>query len=365
MLSRRGFIAASAYALCGWRGDALASGTEGLRSLRRRSKALIGGQTTIAEIKSDAALAGRIAREFELVTPGRELKWETLQPSPGDYRFEYADAIVEWAEKNRMRVRGHNLIWPNYGTPDWVKQSANRGNARSLLENHVRTVVQRYAGRIYAWDVLNEPLNVWDKRVDSLAAKPWADLLGQEYMDAAFHVAASTDPHARLIWNQNYLESTDAGDEENRQAMLAHLRRMKRNGTPIHGIGIESHLFAEKPLAKQRLERFLGEVRGLGLEVHLTEVDVIDTQLPADVAKRDTLVAGVYRDYLDFMLRVAEPSVISFWSFSDRRNWLDWIAPTVGKYMRADHLPHRPGLVDANLNNKPAYWAVQQILSAN
>jgi endo-1,4-beta-xylanase len=327
------------------------------------SARFVGGQIIVAEILNDLPFTSRFLREFQIATPGRELKWQTLHPAPGQYGFEYADKFIAWTQQNSMLVRGHNLVWPNYGTPEWVMKSATRSNARAMLEDHIETVVRRYAGKIHSWDVLNEALNVWDKRSDLLALHPWTELIGPEYIDFAFHTAASADPRARLIWNQNYIESDDAGDEQNREAMLVQLRRLKAAGVPIHGIGIESHLFAEKPLATSRLERFIGEVRSLGLEIQITELDVIDTQLPFEKQRRDEMVADVYKRYLDFMIRIANPTVIVFWSLSDKDNWLDWAAKTNAKYMRTDGAPHRPGLLDVDLNEKAAYHAVKDALS--
>jgi len=363
LLDRRGFLLNATLALATAVKCIPNKTPLGLRDRASCSPWLVGGQITYAEIQSDAPLAARFVREFGIATPGIELKWQTVHRAPGQYSFDYADKFMIWAQQNRMLVRGHNLIWPNYGTPQWVMGYATRSNARTLLEEHINTVVRRYAGKIHSWDVLNEGLNVWDKRADLLALRPWAELLGPEYIDIAFHTAASADPHARLIWNQNYIESDDAGDEQNREAMLVQLRRLKSANVPIHGIGIESHLFAEKPLATSKMERFIGEVRSLGLEIQITELDIIDTQLPGEIERRDQLVADAYKRYLELMIPIADPTAIVFWSFSDRRNWLDWAAKTNAKYMRPDGALHRPGLLDAELRDKPAYEAVGASLS--
>jgi endo-1,4-beta-xylanase len=363
MLSRRRFLTDMPLAFAAGARCIPTPQPLGLRDVARCSPFLVGGQTTSAEILGDAPFASRFLEEFGIVTPGIELKWQTVHPAPGEYHFEHADRFMSWAIQNRLLVRGHNLVWPNYGTPKWVMQSVTKSNARALLEEHITTVTKRYIGKIHSWDVLNEGLNVWDKRSDLLALHPWVELLGPDYIDIAFHAAAAADPNARLIWNQNYIEADEAGDEANRQAMLVQLRRLKRNGVPIHGIGIESHVFAEKPLAIAPMERFVGEVRSLGLEVQITELDVIDTQLPSDPGLRDARVAEVYKRYLELMLRTAHPTLVTFWTFSDRRNWLDWAAKDNAKYARADGMPHRPGLLDMSLQKKPAYAAVRSVLS--
>lgn len=362
MLDRRKFLLDGSLAIVGAAKCRPDAKPVGLRDVARCSPWLIGGATTIGEVASNASFASRFVRECGIVTPAAELKWQTLHPVPGEFRFDHADKFMSWAETHSLQVRGHNLVWPNYGTPKWVSECATKNNAQALLEEHIYAVAGRYAGKIHTWDVLNEGLNVWDKRSDLLAVRPWVELLGPEYIDTAFHAAARADPHARLLWNQNYIEADNPGDAQNRDALLVQLRRLKKADVPIHGIGIESHLFAEKPLAMAGLERFVGEVRSLGLEIQITELDVIDTQLPNDNIQRDALVADVYKRYLELMMRIANPKVITFWSLSDRRNWLDWAASSTPKYMRADRAAHRPGLLDSNLREKPAYDAVRAVL---
>ena len=362
-MDRRGFLINGSMALAASAKCLPNRNPSGLKDRANCAPWLVGGEITYAEILNDAPLATRFVREFGIATPVTELKWQTLHRAPGEYKFDWADKFMSWAQQNRILVRGHNLVWPNYGTPQWVMESATKSNARTILEEHINTVVRRYTGKMHSWDVLNEALNVWDKRPDLLALHPWADLIGPEYIDIAFHTAASADPHARLIWNQNYVESDDAGDEQNRAAMLVQLRRLTAAHVPIHGIGIESHLFAEKSMATSKMERFIGEVRSMGLEVQITELDIIDTQLPAAIDRRDQLVADAYKRYLELMIRIANPTVIAFWSFCDRRDWLDWAAKSSPKYMRSDGAPHRPGLLDTDLHEKPAYFAVCDALS--
>ena len=363
MLDRRQFLLDGSLALAAAAKCVSIQNPIGLRERAHCAPWLVGTAMPYSWVAYDAPLGARVVREFGILTLMNELKWVSVHTAPGVYSFDTADKFMNWAQQNRLLVRGHNLAWPDYGTPKWVMDYATRSNARALLEEHVNTVVRRYAGRIHSWDVLNEALSVWDKRPDLLASHPWVDLIGPEYIDIAFHTAASADPHARLIWNQNYLESDDPVDQQNRDAMLAQLRRLKSAGVPIHGIGIESHLFAEKTMATSNMERFIGEVRSLGLEVQITELDVIDTQLPLDLERRDQMVADVYKRYLELMTRIANPTVIAFWCFTDKNNAWDWAAKTLPKYRRSDGAPHRPGLLDADMREKPAYYAVSAALS--
>lgn len=64
------------------------------------------------------ALTGKM---FNLVTPENEMKWVINEPVQGKVTYERADAIVQYAQKNNMKVRAHNLIWHKQ-IPDWLNK---------------------------------------------------------------------------------------------------------------------------------------------------------------------------------------------------------------------------------------------------
>ena len=84
----------------------------------------------------------------------------------------------------------------------------------------------------------------------------------------------------------------------------------------------------------------------------VTELDVKDASLSADIAMRDRIVAAAYEDYLNVVLD--EPAVIAVltWGLSDRYTWLSEFAP------RQDGLPVRPLPLDKNMNRKLAWNAI-------
>jgi endo-1,4-beta-xylanase len=114
-----------------------------------------------------------------------------------------------------------------------------------------------------------------------LRRKPWLDLLGPEYIDLAFHTAAAADPEARLILNECYIEHDTPAEAARRDALLALLTRLKKAGVPVSGLGIQGHLRGATPLDRRGLTRFLEQIRGLGLDVTVTELDVDEIGVPA------------------------------------------------------------------------------------
>jgi endo-1,4-beta-xylanase len=119
-------------------------------------------------------------------------------------------------------------------------------------------------------------------------------------------------------------------------------------------LGIQSHLLAETNVTGPGFKRFLLAVEDLGLSILVTEMDVYDTLLPADIAVRDGLVAKQYYNYLSFIFKFKSAKTVLTWGLSDRYTWLSKQKP------RSDGLPVRPLLFDAELQPKPAFDAVMR-----
>jgi endo-1,4-beta-xylanase len=134
--------------------------------------------------------------------------------------------------------------------------------------------------------VVNEPIVPWSKRDDGLYPGIWLNLLGPEYIEIAFHAAAAADPKALRVLNTYYVEQGTPDHEKGRRDNLRFLQQCKRRGVPIQAIGIESHLDASLPPGGPALRRFVDEVRALGLQVLITELDVNDSQVTGNLQDR-------------------------------------------------------------------------------
>lgn len=322
---------------------------------RANAKGLIyGAASRHAILSSDTNFAVRFVQECTMLVPEWELKWNFLRPSLDRFDFVLGDWLVDFAQQHGLLVRGHTLLWHD-ALPDWFHTSINRQNAESVLINHIETVVKHYKGKMHSWDVVNEAINVrrfWGQS-SGLRNSPWLEFLGENYIDLAFHVAAQADPEALLVYNDYGLEYDTPEDEAKREAVLKLLERLKTQGVPIHAFGMQSHLDGkEARLNPKKLRQFLADVASLGLKILVTELDVTDKKLPADITVRDRIVAAAYEDYLNVVLD--EPAVIAVltWGLSDRYTWLSEFEP------RPDGLPVRPLPLDANLNRKLAWNAM-------
>lgn len=118
-----------------------------------------------------------------------------------------------------LLLRGHPLLW-HKALPNWLEETLNQENTRNILINHIQTIVQRYAGRIHSWDVVNEAIYPEHGRYDSLRITRWLKFLGPNYIDTAFHLAAAADPQALLVYNDYGLDYDTPKADAKRNAVL-------------------------------------------------------------------------------------------------------------------------------------------------
>jgi endo-1,4-beta-xylanase len=339
----------------------LADQAQTLNQLARK-RGIILGVSADPQYLQVPMFADFIASNFDMITPGNQLKFGTLHPAQSVYNFTGADTVMKFAKANHMRVHGHNLCW-DILNPGWVKDVVNKDNAREILEDHIHMVAGRYKGRIDSWDVVNEPIRVNAKRPDGLSTGPWLDALGPEYIDIAFQATLETDPKALRVLNLDNTEQASQIGDEVRRTSLQLVRDLVRRGVPVQAIGLESHLQTSFPALNPGRTKFIEQLRELGLEVLLTELDVDDTSAPGPDDARRAEVAKYYYDFLKDILPVSQAKRVIFWSFTDKDNWYDFGAKRAWYLKRADGEGHFPGLLTADGVPTPALAAVRAALA--
>ena len=297
----------------------------GLKELAAPLGIWIGAAVTVAPLAGEPAYGEAVRRECSVVTPENEMKWGPIHPGRDRYDFARADAIVDFARAAGIAVHGHTLVWHNQN-PAWLTTGAVApGELEGLLREHVAAVVGRYAGRVAAWDVVNEAL----ADDGTLRASLWAQRLGPGYLAAAYRAAHAADPQARLLYNDYGAEGlTRKGDAQYR--LLAGLLAQ---GVPLHGVGFQVHVTAAGVPAEP-LARNLERLAALGLELYVTEMDVRLPTPPSDEAL--AAQAAVYRSVLDVCL--AQPACKGFqtWGIADRHSWIPGRYPGFGAALPLD-----------------------------
>jgi endo-1,4-beta-xylanase len=350
-LSRRALLAAGIGSLAAPAAGGAIEPTLG--ALAGDKGLLFGASFAVHELDAPygAAYADLYKRECRILTSELELKMGTLRPSADALDFAPADRLLAFAKANGQAVRGHTLIW-NDALPDWFRR-LGPGETEHLLDAHIQTVMERYRGRIKHWDVVNEPIGPWDKLPGNLRTGVFLDALGEGYIARSFREARRADPAATLVLNEAQTEPADESGEVFRQSLLALVKRLLAEGAPIDAIGLQSHIDTRRPYDFPRFAAFVAELAALGLEIHITELDVNDAGLTGPVRERDRKVAANYRAFLGSVLQVKAVTTVVTWQLADHTSWLNSVLKSKSKSR-----PPRPLPYDQAFRRKAAWEAI-------
>jgi endo-1,4-beta-xylanase len=304
--------------------------------------------------------AGLILREFNSITAENAMKMGPIHPKENEYFWLHADSIVNFAVRNKMKLRGHTLCWHNQ-TPPWMFVDAEGDTVSkevllTRLKDHITTVVNRYKGKIYAWDVVNEAIS--DRPDEFYRNSAWYKICGEEFIAKAFQYAHEADPDALLFYN-DYNEMFPA----KREKIFKLVKDLKAAGVPIHGLGLQAHLGIYEPV-EEYLDSALTRFSELDVTLHVTELDISvhkkghgrrertpeddNVEFTAELEQRQIemykLCFELFRKHKDAI------GSVTFWNISDRSSWLDNF-PVRG---RKDY----PLLFDKDLKPKKVYHQV-------
>ena len=343
-----------------------------------------GFRRSAEEVQADIEL---VKKQFNQIVAENEMKWQPIHPRPGadGYDFEAADALIEFAASNNMRVAGHTLVWHSQ-TPNWVFEgthlppgvsekppnapantetpnagrsgTAGPGNSgpqgfgpggfgrvrafdlngpcasrEELLERmkeHIHTVVGRYKGKVKVWDVVNEAIA--DGGDEVLRKSPWSVIIGPDFIAKAFQYAHEADPDAVLRYNDYGLENPGK-----RRKLIELIQELQEQNVPVMAIGSQAH--CNVTTSFETMDEALTEIETLGLPIHITELDVnsavggqrgfgADINANAQttegglVAEADKRLADAYAGlFRAFVKHRDSIEIVTFWGPNDALSW--------------------------------------------
>lgn len=317
-----------------------ASTTTGLRDAYK-DDFLIGAALSATIIKQqDPQLIALVDKDFNSITPENCMKWGEMRNEDGSWKWQDADAFVDFGVKHKLHMVGHTLGWHSQ-IPDSVFKNKDgtyvtKAELAKRQKEHISTIVSRYKGKLAAWDVVNEAVGDDNKMRDS----HWYKIMGDDFLVNAFNLAHEIDPKAHLMYNDYNNERP-----EKRKATIDMIKRLQQRGTPIHGLGMQAHIGLETNM--QDFEDSILAYSALGLKVHLTEldIDVLPSVWNLPVAEistrfeykpeRDPYIKGLPKE-IDEKLAKAYESLfkillkhrdkidrVTFWGVSDDASWLN------------------------------------------
>lgn len=280
-----------------------------------------------------------VDKHFNTLTSENDMKWESIQPTEGQFTFEGADALVQYANKTNKSVIGHALVWHEQ-TPDWVFEDelgneASRELLIARMKSQIFALAGRYKNDIKGWDVVNEALN----EDGTMRESKWQQIIGDDFIELAFTFAAQAAPNAQLYYNDYNLFKAAKMD-----GAIALAKRLKAKGIRIDGIGEQGHYGITPPLKELALS--IQKVAQQDLKMMITELDISVLKFPegenmgADISLKFDLqddynpyamgisasssqkLAQAYSDLFALFLRYEKAiDRVTFWGVSDNSTW--------------------------------------------
>lgn len=331
----------------------------------------------------DKATQEIVIEQFNSITVENVMKASLINPEPGVYNFAPADEFVAFGEKHKMFMIGHTLVWHNQCPPWFFTNKEGKPNTKEeqieRLRSHIEAVAGRYAGRVQAWDVVNEVMG----EDGNYRSTTWVNAIGNgdTLVKYAFMFAAKYAPNTELYYN-DFNEWRPA----KRDGIVRMVRTLQKQGIRIDGIGMQCHWGLNYPKNKY-IEEAIDSFASCGVKVMVTELDVdvlpltkegqiigqgmADKQfqleefkeffdpyqkgLPANIQK---LLTGRYEELFRIFYRKKDKIArVTLWGVQDGMSWKNgYPIPNRTNY---------PLLWDRDLNPKPAFKAILKIPHKN
>lgn len=319
---------------------------------------------------SNPSVSGIITTHFNSVTMENEMKPNALldhmtsisdpkyNESPG-INYKALDSCLKFAKNNGLKMRGHTLVWHSQ-TPRWFFTEGYSMDSDApfvtkevmlkRMENYIKQVLEYcqtyYPGVIYAWDVVNEAIEVNHGHPEHYRTEGsyWYTVIGEEFVEKAFEYARKyADPEVKLFYN-------DYGTENSMKASAIKklVAKIQEQGN-IDGIGLQTHISFDSPSLSD-IDSTARSLAELGLELQVTELDMnMPTNTEEDLAKQATRYKRLFLYFKKWVDDGIKLTNVTFWGTTDDRSWLN-----------KANAPSYPLLFDKNFEKKPAYYGVIQ-----
>lgn len=220
-----------------------------------------------------------------------------------------------------MRVKGHPLVWTvPKAIPHWLKQY-DTPRRLTILEAHVRDLVQKGGKAIHNWDVVNEML--WEPAFKNIDHRQWPHIDSindiADYVAQALGWVQNENPGVKKLIN-NYGLIKDfimlQSVKNQRKRYLQLLEALRARGIMPDAIGVQSHV--GKWFEPDEIVQAYNELSQGGLPIHVTEFWANLKDCPHNIeamsqVQKDQMIENYIQDF--YTVAFGHPAVehITYW----------------------------------------------------
>ena len=268
--------------------------------------------------------------------------WQWYEPERGVYAEPYTGNLVRWATEQGLKKKLHALIWHEL-CPDWVTDE----NVEAEYVRRIDHLMAVYGNDFDFFDLANE--TTVNDRFDNPVSR-WVRRKGPvEMMKFGSRLVRQWKPDAKLLygdWNVHGEEYFDF------------LRTLRENDVDIDIIGMQSHQHRDLWTQEETL-RVMDRAAEFGWPIHFPECSVCSGKPIGEM----NYGAGAVN-------RFSETEEDLYWQADFTRDFytLVFSHPAVEALSWFDFTDHRrlnapAGLVDDDLNPKPVYAALDDLIN--
>ncbi|MDO5576307.1 MAG: endo-1,4-beta-xylanase [Fibrobacter sp.] len=263
---------------------------------------------------------GNAAQEFNYVTAENAMKWDQLQGSRGNFNYGGADQIVNWAQQNGIKVKGHCLVWHSQ-LAGWVNNARGRDEVLGIMYNHIENVMKHFGNKVHSWDVVNEAIATTTDVGNGNARMRESTQIGPDYIELAFRkareVADNNGMKDMKLYYNDY--SIDADNDKSKFARKM-IKELVDKGVPIDGVGFQMHIGPPNNIPTvESVRDNMQYYADLGLEVLISEWDI---NLCANKVSKEQQLE-LYRGITEVCVNQPKCVAITFWGINDENSWLN------------------------------------------
>ncbi|HKE94262.1 MAG TPA: endo-1,4-beta-xylanase [Povalibacter sp.] len=267
---------------------------------------LANGQTKYLGNVVNQSVPGNFTQFWNQVTPENAGKWGSVEGTQNQMNWANLDLVYNFAQTNGFKFKGHNLVWGQQA-PNWLG-GLSQTQQRAEIEEWMRLVGQRYPN-MWAIDVVNEPIKTPPAFAAALGG---SGATGWDWVITSFQLARQYMPGTtKLLINEYGTEN----DPPVRAQYITIINLLKARGL-IDGIGIQGHYFNIDQLSAAQLNTALNDYASTGLDVYVSELDIIG---PGGEAGQ----AAKYQELFPVIWNHSAVKGVTLWGYIVGQTWRD------------------------------------------
>ncbi len=260
----------------------------------------------------------RVSSHFTTSVFENDLKWGLWECATcSSFNKTNTRTAIQWLADRNIAARGHNLIWPSWQYLPSGFQSLGANDLQNRITTRFNDVLgdAGVKGKLYQWDVLNEPYTNYDVQgrisgVNGVTASN--GLLGNQEMIRWFQLARQIEPNTKLFINDYDILAGGGTNVQHQDYYYAVIKYLLDNGAPVDGAGMQGHFAGVTSI--DLMQNIIARYSQLNVRLAVTEYDfnTADEALQADFT----------RDFMTLIFSSPKFDDFLMWGFWERAHWL-------------------------------------------